>query len=134
MMDILFPQQLKKYRTKLGMSQEDIADKLFISRQAVSRWESGDATPDLTNLIKLTDIFDCSLDSLVLGVAQQHSDASDQGKIDSQEFTFDPRSGEYIRRHHNMNFWDFLAGYWWLIFPLGGFLSWLVPALIEAFK
>lgn len=134
MMDILFPQQLKKYRTKLGMSQEDIADKLFISRQAISRWESGDATPDLTNLIKLTDIFDCSLDSLVLGVPQQQTDTNGQDKIDNSEFTFDPRKGEYIRRHHSMNFWEFLASYWWLIFPVGAFLSWLVPALIEPFK
>ena len=53
----VLPNQLKKYRSDLNMSQEDVADKLFVSRQAVSRWESGDATPDLTNLIKLTEIF-----------------------------------------------------------------------------
>ena len=42
----VLPNQLKKYRSDLNMSQEDVADKLFVSRQAVSRWESGDATPD----------------------------------------------------------------------------------------
>ncbi len=44
-MEIQFPIQLKKLRTNLDMSQEDVAGKLYISRQAVSRWESGDATP-----------------------------------------------------------------------------------------
>ena len=129
----LLPQQLKKCRSDLNMSQEDVADKLFVSRQAVSRWESGDATPDLTNLIKLTEIFKCSLDSLVLGIEEKKANSSEP-EIDSNEFTFDPRHGVYVRRHKNMNFWEFLAGYWWLIFPVGGFLVAIVPAIVEAFR
>ena len=52
-MKILFPKQLKKYREKKNLSQEDLAGRLYVSRQAISRWEAGDATPDLGNLIKL---------------------------------------------------------------------------------
>jgi len=129
----VLPKQLKQYRSDLNMSQEDVADKLFVSRQAVSRWESGDATPDLTNLIKLTEIFKCSLDSLVLGIEEK---APQLGvpEIDSSEFTFDPRRGEYVRRRKNMNFWDFAASYWWLIFPVGGFLSWIIPEIVGVFR
>ncbi|MBZ6010146.1 helix-turn-helix domain-containing protein [Leuconostoc gelidum] len=129
----VLPKQLKKYRSDLNMSQEDVADKLFVSRQAVSRWESGDATPDLTNLIKLTEIFKCSLDSLVLGIEEKAPQVG-VPEIDSNEFTFDPRRGEYVRRHKNMNFWDFVASYWWLIFPVGAFLSWFIPEIINAFR
>lgn len=129
----VLPKQLKQYRSDLNMSQEDVADKLFVSRQAVSRWESGDATPDLTNLIKLTEIFKCSLDSLVLGIEEK---APQLGvpEIDSSEFTFDSRRGEYVRRHKNMSFWDFIARYWWMIFPVGGFLSWFIPEIVKALR
>ena len=129
----VLPKQLKQYRSDLNMSQEDVADKLFVSRQAVSRWESGDATPDLTNLIKLTEIFKCSLDSLVLGIEEK---APQLGvpEIDSSEVTFDPRRGEYVRRHKNMSFWDFIARYWWMIFPVGGFLSWFIPEIVKALR
>ncbi|WP_143803588.1 helix-turn-helix transcriptional regulator, partial [Oenococcus oeni] len=37
-----FPEQLKKYRNKKNLSQKDLAGKLFISRQAISKWESGE--------------------------------------------------------------------------------------------
>ena len=112
-MKILFPKQLKKYREKKNLSQEDLAGRLYVSRQAISRWEAGDATPDLGNLIKLAEIFDCSLDALVIGTRPQADE-----RIDHNEFIFDPRKGKYIRRHHT--FWDFFTRYWWMIFALIG--------------
>ncbi|GBG95306.1 XRE family transcriptional regulator [Ligilactobacillus salitolerans] len=127
-MQILFPQQLKKYRTKANLSQEEIAGKLYVSRQAVSRWEAGDATPDLTNIIKLAEIFDCSLDSLILGIEP----AQAQEHVDNSEFVFDPRKGKYVRRR-GTNFWDFLAGYWWVFIPLGGIVIGILNALVNAF-
>ncbi|KRL00800.1 helix-turn-helix transcriptional regulator [Liquorilactobacillus capillatus] len=130
-MELLFPNQLKKYRKKAQMSQEDLATKLHISRQAISRWEAGDATPDLSNLIKLAELFNCSLDNLVLGLEQPDNSTE---KIDPNEFIFDPRDGKYIRRHHPLNFWEFLVKYWWLIFVIGGWLSWFIPEIVDAFR
>lgn len=127
-MQILFPQQLKKYRTNANLSQEDIDGKLYVSRQAVSRWESGDATPDLTNLIKLAEIFDCSLDCLILGIES----SQDEDCVDNSEFVFDPRKGKYIRRH-STNFWDFLAGYWWILLPFSGILLGVLDELANIF-
>lgn len=63
---IKFAEQLKTYRHDKQLSQDALAEKLYISRQAISKWENGDATPDLDNLIKLADIFSCSLDELIL--------------------------------------------------------------------
>lgn len=106
-----FPEQLKKLRKETNTTQDDLATKLFVTRQAISKWESGDSTPDLTNLIKLTDIFNVSLDTLVFG-------AEKITKVDTTEFTFDPKRNRYVRKLGRMNFWDFLAGYWWLVISL----------------
>lgn len=62
-----FSSQLKILRQAKNLSQEALAEQLFISRQAISKWENGDATPDLENLVKLAEIFKVSLDELVLG-------------------------------------------------------------------
>lgn len=132
-MELQFPNQLKRFRTDKGLSQEDVAKQLYISRQAVSRWESGDATPDLPNLIKLAEIFDYSLDTLVLGITPQTDSIED--KIDHSEFTFDPRRGEYIRRRRDgMNFWEFMSSYWWALIPIIAVLGGVLPDIIDSIK
>lgn len=61
-----FAKQLKKLRTDKGLSQEDIAQKIHVTRQAVSRWEAGSSVPDLETAVQLAAFFDVSLDWLVL--------------------------------------------------------------------
>lgn len=56
-----------KLRTKQNLSQGDLADRLTLSRQSVSKWENNSAVPDLDNLIKLSEILGVSLDTLVKG-------------------------------------------------------------------
>ena len=52
-------------RTKLGLSQEELADKVFVTRQAVSRWENGDTTPNTETLKLLSKLFDVSINTLL---------------------------------------------------------------------
>ena len=59
--------QIKKYRTELGLSQEDFADKIFVTRQSVSNWENDKNYPDINSLVLMAEIFGVSLDSLVKG-------------------------------------------------------------------
>ena len=113
-----FPAQLKKMRKETNTTQDDLASKLFVTRQAIYKWESGDATPDLANLIKLTDIFNVSLDTLVFGTEEQDA------KVDPTQFTYDPRKNRYVRRFGKMNFWDFMSGYWWVILVIILLLGW----------
>ncbi|GGE24047.1 helix-turn-helix domain-containing protein [Streptococcus himalayensis] len=61
-----FSEQLKALRVAKSLSQEELAQKLFISRQSISKWENGDATPDMENLITLATCLEVSLDELVL--------------------------------------------------------------------
>ncbi|MBQ0125792.1 MAG: ADP-ribosylglycohydrolase family protein [Clostridiales bacterium] len=58
---------LYKLRTEAGLSQEQFASKLGVSRQAVQRWERGTADPELSNLAQISKIYSVSLDSLVFG-------------------------------------------------------------------
>ena len=52
-------------RKSNGMSQEDLAEKLDVSRQAISRWESGAAMPDANNILQLSKLFDVTTDYLL---------------------------------------------------------------------
>ena len=57
--------RLTEMRTEHRMSQEEVASQLHVSRQAVSKWETGKGAPDTTTLIALADVYDVSLDELV---------------------------------------------------------------------
>ena len=56
--------KLYRLRTEHSMSQEQLADRLEVSRQSVSKWETGTSVPDLDKLIKICDIFSVSLDEI----------------------------------------------------------------------
>lgn len=56
--------RLKKLRQESGYSQQQLADKLNISRQAISKWENGKAIPDIENLQLLCEIYDVSFDTM----------------------------------------------------------------------
>lgn len=62
-----FNNRLYQLRKQKGLSQEELANRLNVSRQTVSKWEVGDSTPDMEKLIAMSDLFDVSLDKLVMG-------------------------------------------------------------------
>lgn len=57
--------KLVQLRKRKGWSQEDLAEKLDVSRQAISRWENGTALPDAYNLLQLSHLYDVSTDYLL---------------------------------------------------------------------
>ena len=59
--------QIKKYRTELGLSQEELAEKVYVTRRTVSNWETGKSYPDIHSLLLLGTLFDLSLDQLIKG-------------------------------------------------------------------
>lgn len=62
-----FHNRLYQLRKQEGLSQEELANRLCVSRQTISKWELGDSTPDMEKLIAISDLFKISLDQLVLG-------------------------------------------------------------------
>ncbi len=81
-MDLKIANRLFEYRKKAGLSQDQLADKIGVSRQAVSKWERGEASPDTENLIVLAEIYDITLDELVKG--EKISSAEKLGKDSNQ--------------------------------------------------
>lgn len=59
--------QLKKHRAQLGLSQDALAEKIFVSRQTVSNWENEKSYPDIHSLILLSNVFGISIDELIKG-------------------------------------------------------------------
>lgn len=62
-----FNNRLYELRKQKGFSQEELANRVNVSRQTVSKWEIGDSTPDMEKLIALSDLFEISLDELMTG-------------------------------------------------------------------
>lgn len=62
-----FSENLQNLRKIKNMSQEQLAEKLDVSRQAVSKWESGNGYPETEKIITICEIFDCSMDNLLKG-------------------------------------------------------------------
>ena len=60
-----FGENLQKLRKENKMSQEQLAEKLNVSRQAVSKWESNQSYPETDKIIAIAKIFNCSMDELV---------------------------------------------------------------------
>ena len=66
--------RLYKLRKKHNLSQEELAERLGVSRQAVSKWERGEASPDTDNLIALAKIYNLSLDELIYGEKEENGE------------------------------------------------------------
>lgn len=57
--------QIKKYRTEANLSQEELVDKIYVSRQTISNWENEKNYPDIKSLVLMSEVFQVSLDNLV---------------------------------------------------------------------
>lgn len=63
-----FLTRLKDLRRQSGLSQEQLANRIGVSRQAISKWESGTGRPEIEKLVALADVFAVSVDALLGGV------------------------------------------------------------------
>ena len=70
-----FNNKLYELRKQKGFSQEELANRLNVSRQTVSKWEVGDSTPDMEKLVAMSDLFGISLDELVLNKSPEPAPA-----------------------------------------------------------
>lgn len=64
-------QQLKAHRKELGISQDELAEKIFVSRQSISNWENNKTYPDIHTLLLLAETFGVSLDELIKGDVEE---------------------------------------------------------------
>lgn len=63
--------QIKQHRKELGISQDELAARIFVSRQSISNWETGKTYPDIQTLLLLAEAFGVSLDELIKGDVEE---------------------------------------------------------------
>jgi transcriptional regulator with XRE-family HTH domain len=80
-MTMNFADKLQSYRKQKGMSQENLADVIGVSRQAVSKWESGQSYPEIDKMIAISELFGVSVDHLVKDVQEEAGGASQAGYV-----------------------------------------------------
>ena len=100
-MDLAMAQRLVNRRKAAGLSQEALAAQLGVSRQAVSKWERSESSPDTDNLIALAALYGVSLDELLYGEAVDDADCSedsDAGAETSEEAEEDEDSADNTSR------------------------------------
>ena len=73
--------QIKRYRMEANLSQEELADKVFVSRQTISNWENDKNYPDIKSLVLMSEVFHVSLDILIKGDLERM-----KKEIDKQEY------------------------------------------------
>ena len=94
-------EKLKSARENAGYSQSQVAERLNISRQAVSRWENGRAYPDIDNLVVLSEIYKVSIDELL-----KDKSADEQDEVNT-EIEVEPEE----RSIDGCNFRHFVSGW-----------------------
>lgn len=76
--------QIKKYRNERKLSQEALADRVYVSRQTVSNWENDKSYPDVKSLVLLSEVFEVSLDQLIKGDVEEMKEQIN--KNDQEQF------------------------------------------------
>ncbi len=89
-------EKIQKYRKNLGLSQEELGQKLLVSRQTISLWEKGQTVPTIDNLMRLSEIFEISIDEIVN--SENKEENAEIQPNESYRFTFSKQELNEIYR------------------------------------
>lgn len=109
-------EKIHQIRKMSGMTQEELAEKMNVSRQTISKWEGGTSVPDLENAVRLCELFQISLDDFIRG------EWSDEAKISLQDIV-------KINKHSQQMTILLISGLLFLM--LGALAAFLVGALFS---
>ena len=94
-MNIETANRLYKYRKSNNLSQEELAERIGVSRQAVSKWERAEASPDTDNLIMLAKIYGVTLDELLNGKDEEQEEEKKSAPCDDDDDDYDEDDDDY---------------------------------------
>lgn len=78
--------QIKKYRADNNLSQEELAEKIYVTRQTISNWETGKSYPDIHSLLLMSTLFHISLDQLIKGDIETMKEEIKQSELNKFNF------------------------------------------------
>lgn len=107
-MNIEVANRLVNLRKQMGLSQEQLAEKIGVSRQAVSKWERSEASPDTDNLILLARLYNISLDDLLSTEDEipTYEEATEEPEKDTVEDNVFDNENKYTENSDNSYNWD----------------------------
>lgn len=104
-MNIETANRLLQYRKENNLSQEELAEKIGVSRQAVSKWERAEASPDTDNLIRLAEIYGVSLDEMLTGKkAEATEEAPESDSSEPEQEYAEPDENTTYKRYDKVSF------------------------------
>lgn len=120
--------QIKKYRMNENLSQEELADKIYVTRQTISNWETGKNYPDLNSIVLLNTLFHISLNHFIKGDIEEMKEQIQ--KEDIQRLRHN--SSVYFIDYIYFIDWTFIyvKGMYWCVY-LG---SYLFSSVVLCFK
>jgi len=111
-------EKIAECRKRMGLSQEELAARIGVSRQAVSKWEVGDAVPEVDKILALAHIFDISTDELLGHVREEKEDAAQEDgfSVRAEAFAQGARGNDELPRGlrffgRAVRKWGHVAGY-----------------------
>ncbi|MFK4311150.1 transcriptional regulator with XRE-family HTH domain [Bacillus sp. RC242] len=123
-------QQLKKFRELESFSQEDVAQKIGVTRQAVYKWENDKSYPDIDNLILLSELYKVTLDELIKGNENFKKKISIDDKSNIKEVCLPEKNVMNALEEHKNNFTENnKVVKYYTVFSVGAFGALSVPIL-----
>lgn len=117
-------ERITKLRKQNGFSQEQLGEKLNVSRQAVSKWESGQTTPDLEYIINMCELFNITTDYLILGKEHNLKDSISENEI---QVNIPPASVKVVSSDNKL----FLFGVLLTVMSVIGIIVFIVLSVIK---
>ena len=78
--------KIKYYRGEKELSQEELAERVYVSRQTISNWENNKSYPDINSIVLLSEIFEISIDNLIKGDVEQMKKEIDSEEVKKMNF------------------------------------------------
>lgn len=137
-------------RKQKGWSQEELAFRLDVSRQAVSKWEMGASLPEVDKILKMSELFGCSTDYLL-----KEENTITEGQVRDEQPKMDEEQGENKPKKKAKTLgdvledlfwliilcvyliWSFASGDWhitWIIWPVAGVSFSIIELIVKAVK
>lgn len=146
-MSIKQGEYLKKLRTENNLSQEKLGEKLGLSRQSISKWEQGNAVPDIENIMKLAKLYNVSVDSILNGEEDKKEEISTQetarlvqSETDVATKNEEQNETEKKKKHHSWVFYSYpvlmviLYSVIGVMFsPKGWYIGWIILLTIPLY-